>query len=86
MQSKILRNFHFYERRIQKTMMESAQYGLPTKLMVNNLNGFSEMDTLALNFWKKNVWDYPISLDLCSLLILLLPILLVVDRQKTIPT
>lgn len=43
----------FTKEEYKKTMMESAQYGLPTKLMVNNLNGFSEMDTLALNFLEE---------------------------------
>ena len=43
----------FTKEEYKKSMMESAQYGLPTKLMVNNLNGFSEIDTLALNFLEE---------------------------------
>lgn len=37
----------------KKNLLESAQYGLPTKLAYNTLNGFSEMDTLALNFLEE---------------------------------
>ena len=39
----------------RKSMLESAQYGLPTKLAYNTLNGFSERDTLALNFLEEEV-------------------------------
>lgn len=43
----------YTKEEFKKTMLESAQYGLPTKLMLNNLNGFSELDTLALNFLEE---------------------------------
>lgn len=39
----------------KKSMLESAQYGLPTKLAYNTLNGFSEKETLALNFLEENI-------------------------------
>lgn len=39
----------------KKDLLESATYGLPTKLALNALNGFSEMDTLALNFLEEEV-------------------------------
>lgn len=44
----------FTREEFKKSILESAQYGLPTKLMVNNLNGFSELDTLALNFLEED--------------------------------
>lgn len=37
----------------KKSLLEAAQYGLPTKLAYNSLNGFSEMDTLSLNFLEE---------------------------------
>lgn len=43
----------YTKEEFKKSMLESAQYGLPTKLMLNNLNGFSELDTLALNFLEE---------------------------------
>lgn len=39
----------------KKAMLEAAQYGLPTKLAYNTLNGFSELDTLAMNFLEEDV-------------------------------
>lgn len=39
----------------KKTLLNDAQYGLPTKLAINALNGFSEAETLALNFLEENV-------------------------------
>lgn len=39
----------------KKSLLESAQYGLPTKLAYNTLNGFSELDTMALNFLEEEV-------------------------------
>ena len=44
----------FTKEEFKKSILESAQYGLPTKLMVNNINGFSELDTLALNFLEQD--------------------------------
>lgn len=37
----------------KKSLLQDAQYGLPTKLAINALNGFSEKDTLALNFLEE---------------------------------
>ena len=44
----------FTKDTFKKSILESAQYGLPTKLMLNNMNGFSELDTLALNFLEED--------------------------------
>ena len=33
--------------------MESSTYGFPNKLALNTLNGFSELDTLAMNFLEE---------------------------------
>lgn len=41
----------------KKALLESAEYGLPTKLAYNTLNGFSERDTLALNFLEEQCLD-----------------------------
>lgn len=37
----------------RKTLLESAQYGLPNKLALNTLNGFSELETMSLNFLEE---------------------------------
>lgn len=39
----------------RKQLLESAQHGLPTKLALNTLSGFSELDTLALNYLEEEV-------------------------------
>lgn len=44
----------FTKEEFKKSILESGQYGLPTKLMINNINGFSELDTLALNFLEED--------------------------------
>ncbi len=36
-------------------LLTSGQYGLPTKLAINTLNSFSEMDTLSLNYLEEEV-------------------------------
>lgn len=40
---------------LKKSLLEAAQYSLPTKLAYNTLNGFSELDTLALNYLENEV-------------------------------
>lgn len=35
---------------LKKELLQAAEYGIPTRLAYNNLNGFSELDTMALNF------------------------------------
>ena len=40
---------------LRKELLENAQNGLPTKLAINAMSGFSELDTLALNFLEENV-------------------------------
>ena len=37
----------------RKNLLESAQYGLPNALAVNTLNGFSELQTMSLNFLEQ---------------------------------
>ena len=44
----------FTKEEFKKSILESGQYGLPTKLMINNINGFNELDTLALNFLEED--------------------------------
>ena len=36
-------------------LLSSGQYGLPTKLAINTLNGFNEKDTLALNYVEEEL-------------------------------
>lgn len=36
------------------SLMKDAQFGLPTKLAINTLNGFSELDTLSLNYLEED--------------------------------
>lgn len=56
----------------KESLMKDAQYGLPTKLAVNSLNGFSAKDTLALNFLEEEVlmlhdkMKYPLSSSFTS--------------------
>ena len=56
----------------KKSLLEAAQYGLPTKLAYNSINGFSEKDTLALNFLEEEVlklhdlMKYPLSSSFTS--------------------
>lgn len=39
----------------KESLVSDAQYGIPTKLAINTLNGFSEKDTLAINFLENDV-------------------------------
>lgn len=41
----------------RKELLENAQHGLPTKLALNTLSGFSEQDTMALNFLEEQCLD-----------------------------
>ena len=36
-------------------LLSSGQYGLPTKLAINTLNGFNEKDTLAMNYVEEEI-------------------------------
>ncbi len=40
---------------LKESMQKDLQYGFPNILAINSLNGFSEMDTLALNFLEQDV-------------------------------
>ena len=52
---------------LRKELLENGQNGLPTKLAINSISGFSELDTLALNYLEENVlklhdkFAYPLS-------------------------
>ena len=39
----------------REQLLSSGQYGLPTKLAINTLNGFNEKDTLALNYVEEEL-------------------------------
>lgn len=41
----------------REQMLSSGQYGLPTKLAINTLNGYSEKDTVALNYLEENILE-----------------------------
>ena len=40
---------------LRKDLLENAQNGLPTKLAINTISGFSELDSLALNYLETQV-------------------------------
>lgn len=39
----------------REQLLSSGQYGLPTKLAINTLNGFNEKDTLSLNYLEEDI-------------------------------
>lgn len=39
----------------REQLLSSGQYGMPTKLAINTLNGFNELDTISLNYLEENV-------------------------------
>lgn len=45
----------YTKEEFKKSLLEAAQYGLPTKLAYNTLNQFSELDSMALNFLEEEV-------------------------------
>ncbi len=45
----------YTKENFQKNLLTAAQNGLPTKLAYNAMNGFSELDTLALNYFEEEV-------------------------------
>ena len=50
----------FTKDELRKSLMENATYGLPTRLAVNALSGgFSELETLSLNFLEVECLDLP---------------------------
>lgn len=50
----------FTRDELRKSLLENATYGLPTRLAVNALTGgFSELDTLSLNFLETECLDLP---------------------------
>lgn len=46
---------HFTKGDLRKELLENATYSLPTKLAVNTLSGFSELETLAMNHLEENI-------------------------------
>lgn len=52
---KLFNTTSYLKSELRKELLESAQYGLPTKLAVNTIHGFSERDTMALNFLEEKV-------------------------------
>lgn len=50
----------FTKDELRKSLLENATYGLPTRLAVNALTGgFSELDTLSLNYLETECLDLP---------------------------
>ena len=45
----------YTKEEFKKTLLNDAQYGVTSKLAINTLNGFSESETLALNFLEEEV-------------------------------
>ena len=45
----------YTKKELRKELLENAQNGLPTKLAINTLSGFSELDSLALNYLETKV-------------------------------
>lgn len=54
---KMLETSPYTKSTLKKELLEGAQYGLPTALTVNNLNGFNELETMSLNFLETQVLD-----------------------------
>ena len=52
---------------LRKELLENGQNGLPTKLAINSISGFSELDTLSLNYLEEEIlklherFSYPLS-------------------------
>lgn len=46
---------YFTRSDLRKELLENATYSLPTKLAVNVLSGFSELETLALNHFEEDI-------------------------------
>lgn len=47
----------YTKQEFKENLLQSAQYGLPTKIALNTLNGFSALDTMALNFLEEEVLE-----------------------------
>lgn len=52
---KLLETSTYTKSVLKKELLENGQYGLPTALAVNALNGFSEIETMSLNFLEQEV-------------------------------
>lgn len=40
----------------REQILSSSQYGLPDKLLLNTLNGYSELDTISMNYLEENIF------------------------------
>lgn len=54
---KMLETSPYTKSTLKKEMLDDATYGLPTALVVNNLNGFNELETLSMNFLLHDTLD-----------------------------
>lgn len=45
----------YTKKQFKEDILSSGQYGLPTKLLLNTLNGFNEVETMALNYLEEDV-------------------------------
>lgn len=52
---KLLEVSPYTREEFKKTLLEDATYGMPTILAANSLNGFSELETLSLNFLEHDI-------------------------------
>ena len=52
---KFLKVTPYTKAEVKKSLLEDATYGLPTILSINSLNGFSELETLSLNYLENDV-------------------------------
>lgn len=52
---RLLKVSPYTRTEVKKGLLEDAQYGLPTALAINTLNGFTELETLSLNFLENDV-------------------------------
>lgn len=52
---KFMHTSSYLKGELRKELLEDAQYGSPTKLLLNTIHGFSDADTISLNFLEENV-------------------------------
>lgn len=64
---KFFNTTSYLKSELRKELLESAQNGLPTKLVINTIHGFSEADTISLNYLEEDIlglserFDKPLS-------------------------
>lgn len=52
---RLLKVTPYTKAEVRDQLLKDAQYGIPTALALNTLNGFSELETLSLNFLQNDV-------------------------------